>query len=164
MADIVVDGATKVSFVPTIASATLVPTIAELTAGTSLEQRLIMAGLEGFDAATAEVDNTSLASTFDTKLPGRTSYSGTGLVMKQQSGTDSVQTTLATKNTAGYIVIRDGIPSSTAWAVTQKVSVYPILTGTIVVGIGRNEANAVLRYRIPTTISAEPNQQAVITA
>jgi hypothetical protein len=162
MADIVVDGQTKVSFVPTIASATLVPTSAELTAGTSLETNLIAAGLEGFDPSNAEIDNTSLASTFDTKLPGRTGFSGTGLVLKKQTGTDTVHTTLKTPNTSGYIVIRDGTPASTAFAAAQKVAVYPVMTGQWAF-LGRGEANSVLRYRVPLSITAAPNLDATVT-
>jgi hypothetical protein len=78
MADIIVDGQTKVYYVPTISNIAA-PTTAELNAGTDLTSTLIPAGLEGFENSTAEVDNTSLASTFDTKLPGRQSFSGTGL-------------------------------------------------------------------------------------
>jgi hypothetical protein len=162
MADIVVDGQTVAAFVPTIASATLVPTAAELLAGTRLETQLIAAGLEGFDPSSAEIDNTSLASTFDTKLPGRTSFSGTALVLKKATGTDTVHSTLSTPNTSGYIVIRDGTPVATAFAAAQKVAVYPVMTGQWAYQ-GRGEANSVLRYRVPLTVTAAPNLQATVT-
>ena len=163
MPDIVVDGKTKVSFVPTIASTALVPTAAELTAGTSLENVLVAAGLEGLDPSTAEIDNTSLASTFDTRLPGRVSFSGTGLILKKQSGTDTVHTTLSTSGTTGYLVIRDDVAVTTAFAAAQKVSVYPITTGQWAY-MGRGEANSVLRYRVPTTVTAQPNLLATVAA
>ena len=162
MPDIVVDGMTKVSFVPTIASATLNPTTAEVTAGTSLEQFLIAAGLEGFDPSNAEIDNTSLASTFDTKLPGRVSFSGTALVLKKQSGTDNTWTALKTPGTNGFIVIRDGILVSTAFAAAQKVAVYPVQLGQWSY-LGRGEANSVLRYRVPCTVTAQPNLDATLS-
>lgn len=160
MADIIVDGMTRVGFVPSIANLAA-PTTVELNAGTLLQSTLIPAGLEGFENTTADVDNTSLASTFDTKLPGRQSFSGTGLVLKKQDGTDAVFNLLSVPNTAGFIVIRDGIPESTAWTATNKVEVYPIRTAAHST-MGRGEANSLLRYRIPTPISAAPNLKAVV--
>ena len=160
MADIIVDGQTRVAWVPTIANIAA-PTTTELNAGTLLQSTLIPAGLEGFENSTAEVDNTSLASTFDTKLPGRQSFSGTGLVLKKQNGTDTVFNLLTTPNTDGYIVIRDGITESTAWASSDKVEVYPVRTAAHSM-MGRGEANSVLRYRVPTPITAKPNLKAVV--
>jgi len=163
MADIIVDGMTRVAFVPTIANIAA-PTVAELNAGTLLQSTLVPTGLEGFENTTAEVDNTSLASTFDTKLPGRHSFSGTGLVLKKQTiGTDAVYDTLTVPNTNGNIVIRDGIAESTAWTAAQKAEVHPIRTTTHSM-LGRGEANSLLRYRVPTPITAEPNLKAVVAA
>lgn len=160
MADIIVDGMTRVAFVPTIANIAA-PTVAELNAGTLLQSTLIPAGLEGFESTTAEVDNTSLASTFDTKLPGRVGFSGTGLVLKKQDGTDTVFNALTTPNTNGYIVIRDGVAQATAWTVADKVEVHPVRTATHSI-LGRGEANSLLRYRVPTPITSQPNLKALV--
>ena len=160
MADIIVDGQTRVAYVPTVANIAA-PTTTELNAGTLLSSTLIPAGLEGWENSTAEVDNTSLASSFDTKLPGRVSFSGTGLVLKKQDGTDTVFNLLTTPGTNGYIVIRDGVANATAWASADKVEVYPIRTGTHVM-LGRGEANSLLRYRVPTTITSQPNLKAIV--
>ena len=160
MADIIVDGRTRVAFVPTIANIAA-PTTAELNAGTLLQSTLVPTGLEGFENTTADVDNTSLASTFDTKLPGRQSFSGTGLVLKKQDGTDTVFNLLSVPSTNGYIVIRDSLPEGTAWASSQAVEVHPIRTATHSM-LGRGEANSVLRYRVPTPITSAPNLKAVV--
>lgn len=160
MADIIVDGMTRVAFVPTIANIAA-PTVAELNAGTLLTSTLVPTGLEGFENTTAEVDNTSLASTFDTKLPGRQSFSGTGLVLKKQDGTDTVYNLLSVPATNGYIVIRDGVAQATAWTVGDKVEVHPVRTATHSM-LGRGEANTVLRYRVPTPITSQPNLKAVV--
>jgi hypothetical protein len=163
MADIIVDGMTRVAFVPTIANIAAPTAAVELAAGTLLQSTLVPTGLEGFENTTAEVDNTSLASTFDTKLPGRQSFSGTGLVLKKQDGTDTVFNLLSVPNTNGYIVIRDGIDQATAWAATQKVEVHPIRTAPHSM-LGRGEANSLLRYRVPTPITAKPDLKAVVAA
>jgi hypothetical protein len=49
-------------------------------------------GLTGFEPSTADVDNSALNSTFDTKTIGRDSFSGTMLRLKKQSGTDTAGT------------------------------------------------------------------------
>ena len=160
MADIIVDGMTRVAYVPTIANIAA-PTVSELNAGTLLQSTLIPTGLEGFENSTAEVDNSSLASTFDTKLPGRQSFSGTAMVFKKQDGTDTVFNLMSVPNTNGYIVIRDGIIESQAWATSDKVEVNPIRTASHSM-LGRGEANSVLRYRVPTPITSKPNLKAVV--
>lgn len=161
MADIVIDGKVRVYFVPTIANIAA-PTVAELNAGTALTSRLTPTGLEGFESSDADVDSTSLASTFDTKLPGRTSFSGTGLVFKKDDGTDTVFNALSTKGTTGNIVVRsNGVDQATAWTIGQLCRVYPGRTGThSPVGIG--EANSMERFRIPWFISPEPNVKAIV--
>ena len=107
------------------------------------------------------MDNTSLASTFDTKLPGRQSLSGTGLVFKKQDGTDTIWNLLTVPGTNGYIVIRDGIAQATAWTIADKVEVHPIRTAAHAM-LGRGESNSLLRYRVPTPITSQPNLKAVV--
>ncbi|HEY9414794.1 MAG TPA: hypothetical protein VIQ30_08565 [Pseudonocardia sp.] len=161
MGDVFADGNVRVAFVPTIANIAS-PTTTELNAvGSLLLQNTLTAdGLMGFEATTAEVDTTSLASTFNTKGIGRDDYSSTGLRLKKQTvGADTIRTTL-TRGTTGYIVIRRGIAETTAWASTQQVEVYPIICGR------RKElspeANTVMRYEVPTPITTAPNPDAVI--
>jgi len=156
--DIPVDGNTRVAYVPTIAN-NAAPTTAELNAGILLQSFLTADGLVGFEPDTADVDNTSLASTFDTKTIGRDSFSGTMLRLKKQSGTDTVFTTL-TRGTAGYIAIRRDIAESTAWASSQALEVYPIVCGQ-----RRRlapESNTVTRYEVPTKISSLPTLTATV--
>lgn len=158
MADIPVDGNTRADFVPTIASLAA-PTTTELNAGTPLTEKLTADGLVGFEPETADVDTTSLASTFDTKTIGRDVFSGTMLRIKKQDGTDTVFNTL-TRGTQGYIVVRRDVTWDTAWASTQKVEVYPIICG-------REkhlspEANTVHRYEMPVKIRSAPELRAAI--
>lgn len=161
MADIIGDGMVRAAFVPTIANIAS-PTTTELNAVGSLllQSTLTGDGLIGFEATTAEVDTTSLASTFNTKNIGRDDYSGTMLRLKKQTvGADTIRTTL-TRGTTGYIVIRRGIAETTAWASTQQVEVYPIVCGR------RKELtpvpNEVMKYEVPTPITTAPNPDAVI--
>lgn len=159
MADVFADGNTRVAFVPAIASIAA-PTTTELNAGTLLQSVMTADGLMGFEATTAEVDTTSLASTFNTKTIGRDDFSGTGLRIKKQTyGSDTVFT-LLTRGTAGYIVIRRGTTETTAWASSQAVEVYPVTCGQT--KFLAPEANSVQRYEIPTPITSAPNLRAAV--
>src|SRR5262245_4300547 len=104
VADIVVDGFTRVAYVPTISNINA-PTTTELNAGILLQSVMTPDGLTGFEASTADVDNSALNSTFDTKTIGRDSFSGTKLIFKKQNTGDTAYTTL-TRGTTGYIVVR----------------------------------------------------------
>lgn len=158
MADVFADGNTRVAYAPAISNVAA-PTTAELNAGILLQDFITADGLMGFEATTAEVDTSALSSTFDTKTPGRDSFSGTGLRIKKQDGTDTIFNTLV-KGTTGYIVIRRGVTSTTAWAAAQKVEVYPVT-------VGREKrlapaANSVEKYEVPTMVSAQPNLRATV--
>jgi hypothetical protein len=125
--DIVSDGMTRYAFVSAIANINA-PTVAELNAGILLTTVMTPDGFVGFEPSTADVDNSSAASTFDTKTIGRDSFSGTKLIIKKQSGTDTVYATL-TRGTTGNIVVRRDMDTNTAWASTQPIEVYPIICG-----------------------------------
>ena len=158
MADITADGKTRVAWVPTISNIAA-PTTTELNAGTLLQSTMTADGLAGFRPETADVDTSSLDSTFSTMVNGRTSFSGTLLRLKKQSGTDTIFTTLV-RDTAGYVVIRRSVAASTAWASSQAVEVYPALCGEV--ARVDPEANTVERYEIPIKITSAPSLRAAV--
>lgn len=152
MADIVVDGFTRVAFVTAIASQAA-PTTTELNAGILLQSVMTPDGLVGFEPSTADVDNSALNSTFDTKTIGRDSFSGTKLIMKKQASGDTAYNTL-TRGTTGFIVVRRYIDNNTAWASTQVVEVYPVIFGQT-----RNlapAANTVTKWEVDVKITLSP--------
>lgn len=159
MADVYSDGNVRVAFVAAISNQNA-PTTTELNAGILLQSTLTADGLVGFEATTAEVDTSKLASTFNTKTIGRDDYSGTMLrLVKQTVGADTIRTTLS-RGTTGFIVIRRGILETTAWASSQQIEVYPIVCGR------RKEitptANSVMKYEVPTPITAAPSPDATV--
>ncbi|WP_329013236.1 hypothetical protein OG271_04035 [Micromonospora rifamycinica] len=158
MPDITSDGKTRVAWVPSIANINA-PTTTELNAGMLLQSTMTADGLAGFRPETADVDTSSLDSTFNTAVNGRTSFSGTMLRLKRQSGTDTIFDTLV-RDAAGYIVIRRSVASTTAWASAQKVEVYPALCGEV--ARIDPEPNTVERYEIPLKITASPALRAAV--
>lgn len=161
MVDIVVDGMTRVAFVPTIAD-TSAPTVAELTAGTYIGSVLVAGGMEGFEASTSEVDNTAFDSRFGTKSPGTSEYSGTRLILKKQDGADPVWTLLTEFGTSGYLVVRDGEDAQNAFASADVVNIYPVMTGDW--DYMNRERNSVLRYWVATPITSEPVKPATVAS
>jgi hypothetical protein len=152
LADITADGKTRVSWVTSIANINA-PTTTELNAGMLLQSTLTADGLNGLQPDTADVDTSSLSSTFNTTVNGRTSFSNTSLRLKRQSGTDTIFTTLV-RDTAGYLVVRRSVTESTAWASAQSVEVYPALCGEV--ARMDPEPNTVERYEIPLKITSSP--------
>lgn len=125
MSDLFVDGNLKVSFVASIANINS-PTTTELNAGSSLETLITPTGLQ-IKPTTAGVDTSNLASTFTTQGVGRRSFAIT-VEMKRQTPTDTAYNLLPYR-TSGYLVVRRNLASTTAWASTQPVEVYPVTTG-----------------------------------
>lgn len=127
MADLISDGMTRVSWVPSIANINA-PTAGELTAGNDWTARLTPDGLKT-DPTTASVDTSSLASTFNTSTVGRRSYD-IELTFKRGSTPqeDQPYTTLL-YGTSGNLVVRRGVPCAQAYATNDEVEVYPVIAG-----------------------------------
>lgn len=125
MADIVVDGNVRISWVSTISN-TAAPTTAELGAGVALESFLMADGVE-WGTESGEVETSPLNSTQNTALVGRRTDS-ISLTMKQQGKTAAPWTTFAS-TPSGYLVIRRAVAAATAWTATQKVTVAPCQAG-----------------------------------
>jgi hypothetical protein len=127
IADMLLDGNLKASWVAVIANQGA-PTVAELTAGISLEDRLTPDGLNiGFD--TTMIDNSALNSTYNTEQVGRSKVTTTLKYKKGAAGTtDTVADTLIFR-AVGFLVVRRGIDSATGWVAAQKVEVYPSQCG-----------------------------------
>jgi hypothetical protein len=127
IADMLLDGNIKAAWVPTIANIAA-PTVAELTAGVDLADRLTPDGLNiSFD--TSMIDNSALSSTYDTEQVGRSKVTTT---LKYKAGaigtTDDVRDALSFR-AVGYLVVRRGVDSATAWTAAQEVEVYPSQCG-----------------------------------
>lgn len=156
MSDLLVDGNIKVSFVPSIASIHS-PTTTELNAGTALEPYITPTGLQ-IKPTTASVDTSSLASTFTTQAAGRKSFAIT-VEMKRETPTD-VAHSLLPYQTVGYLVVRRNLTSTTAWASTQNVEVYPVMTGEP--ELAPPAMNEVQKFTSGMMMTANPDTNAVI--
>lgn len=95
-------GVTKIYWLPTIAATTLIPTTAEITAGTDYTEQIN--AIDGWSLENAPIETPDMASTFVSKIGGDDSAADSSLTFYEDSALDSVETGLA-KGTIGYIVI-----------------------------------------------------------
>lgn len=158
MADTISDGYTRVYWVSAISSQAA-PTVAELNAGIALTNLITSDGMTGWEATTARVPNTSLASTTDTTRAGRDSFSGPKLRFKEQGVTDAVRSAL-TKNTQGYIVIRRRVAETTAWTAAQGCAVYPVECHRR--SDLPHEDNTMQRFEVEFSVHTPPSYDAVV--
>ncbi|MFF4600554.1 hypothetical protein [Amycolatopsis sp. NPDC001319] len=127
MADMLSDGNIKVSFVPTIVNIGA-PTVAEVTAGTSLEC-LIMS--DGLDISTDESVTSApkLCETIDAEQPGRSKTTIQLTCVRKDTPAEDVAWTLLQRGLTGYLVVRRGTSIETAFAAADPVEVYPVKAG-----------------------------------
>lgn len=161
MADIISDGTVYVSLVDDIANAAA-PTVAEETAGAEITTFLTPDGLVGFQGETAAVDASSLASTDNLARDGRVSYDGMMLRLKKQSGTDTVHDTYAVKGVETHVFIRRHVDRTTAVASSDKVQVFPVVTGAP--KYLDPEPNSLDRYEVPLFLRDTAQLNAVVAA
>jgi hypothetical protein len=160
VSDVINDGKTKVAFATTIADVSA-PTVAELTAAKDWTERVTPDGLN-VPATTADVDNSSLASTFDTKKAGRRGFAPEITFKRGDNATDDEPWTTLTYQTTGFLVIRRILPWDTDFAEDQEVEVYPVECGE------RNSIppapNEVAKFTSPMKMTADANTSAVVAA
>jgi hypothetical protein len=152
MSDVISDGKTRVAWVSSIANINA-PTTTELNGGQDLTPRLTPDGLK-LDPTTADVDTSSLASTFDTKEVGRIGYD-TELTFKRgtTTGEDWPYQNLL-YGVHGYVAVRRALDYNTAWATGQQVEIYPIVCGER--ANVAPAANEVSKFMSPIKVYAAP--------
>lgn len=153
MPDLSFEGMLKVSFVPTITSIAA-PTVAQLTAGTPLEQDLLPDGLST-PSDTASIDNSRMNSTFTTNIVGRRSF--TGITVKYIRGTNPTQVAIASAliyGANGFLVVRRDKLSTVAWTVADKVEVYPVQVGEL--NPDSPAPNTLQAVEVPMMVTLEP--------
>lgn len=118
------DGNTLIYWVLSIAN-TAAPTVAELNAGTRVSTYLTRdEGLE-IDWDQKMVEGSSIEETFDAMDPGTEGVSLKATWFRNSTADTLFTTVFATRNTAGYWVVRPGVAVDTAWTAGQKAEVYP---------------------------------------
>ena len=140
-------GTTEIHFVPTIADPGLVPTVAEISAGTDYTAQIN--AIDGWSLENTPIETPDMASTFVSKIGGDDSAADSSLTYYEDSTTDDIETELA-KGTSGFIVIfsKGNTPG------TQGMDVYPVTV------VSNSKAyttdNEAAKITVQFTITARP--------
>lgn len=151
-------GKTKIFWVPTIASAALVPTTAEVNAGTDIS--CDVAEMNGFSFANSPIPTPDMCSTFTTSIPGEDTADDSTLVFYEYSDTNPLHATLA-KGTAGHLAIFYKGTAGATPAIGDKAEVWKV-TST---GPSReySAGNDPARWSAKFTATKAPNFDATLT-
>jgi hypothetical protein len=158
MSDLINDGRTKVSWIASIANINA-PTAAELNAGNDWTDRITPDGLK-LDPSTADVDTSSLASTFDTKTVGRVGYDAEITFKRGTTTQEDMPYTTLKYGVSGYLAVRRGVTTATAWAAGQTAEVYPVTCGEPV--NVAPAANEVMKFTSQVKVTAAPATAATV--
>lgn len=155
---------TKIYYLPAIAATTLVPTRAEMNAGTNLTPEVI--DLVGWVVDVEYFDTQNLNTTFRTKAPGNKFCADSSLLLyTSRTGLD-VRTVLI-PGAIGAIMFLDGGDVG-----GNRAEVYPVTVGAIAVlrstgndttGSGGNTLVASM-VRVGFAITGAPNQAVTVPA
>jgi hypothetical protein len=160
MSDVIGDGKIRIAWATTIADISA-PTVPELQAALDVTTRVTPDGLS-IPVETADVDNSNIASTFDTRRAGRRGFQPEVTFKRGDNPTDDAPWTTLRYQEQGYLVIRRVIPYTTEWAVGQEVEVYPMECGE------RNSIptapNEVSKFSSPMKVREDPSLEAVVAA
>jgi hypothetical protein len=162
MADMLADGAVKVTFVPSITNKSA-PTVAELTGGTAVDLECLITA-DGLDISVDEqvVSIPKLCETFDAQSPGRATYGVTLTCVRKDNATEDVAWSTLVRKTSGYLVMRYGIAATTDYAATQDVIVFPVTFGER--RMQKPEANGAIQFQSQAYVTSQPELDANVAA
>ncbi|MFE4697290.1 hypothetical protein ACFRIC_09370 [Streptomyces sp. NPDC056738] len=158
MSDLINDGMTKVCWAASIGNISS-PTATELNAAADYTPRVTPDGLK-VDPSTADVDTSSLASTFDTKTVGRIGYDAEITFKRGTTGGEDLPFTTLKYGVSGYLCVRRGVAYATTFSAGQKVEVYPITCGEPM-NIAP-AANEVAKFTSPMKVTSAPATAATV--
>lgn len=151
----------RVWFVPTIASETLAPTVAEIGDGTLLsdpDSENGLVSLEGFTATATSVETPLYGAPQTPKIAGEIQLADSALIFYKDDSDNPIKTLLA-RGVEGFIVI--GGPG-TSVSTSTVVNVYPIeVSGNNDVNDAGNTAKT---FRIDVAVNGIPGEELNVLA
>lgn len=152
MAKMLAQGTTRLTWLPTIAAGTGIPTTTELNGASALtalgdyvSSDNFLLGAVDDDVADEPYVSSAVPSPFPTRRnyqAGLTVYRGPNASNEGEKGWRQH----SVRGVTGFLVIRIGLAGSTAWAAAQIVSIYPVTSGD---GQALTPDGAYHRYRWP---------------
>lgn len=152
------DGMLLVYYTLTVANKAA-PTTAELNAGTNLTPWCTKDGVTT-PSNQNFVDDSALSDTYDAQVVG--SFGGPISLTLKRDGTPANDTAwnLITYGLLGFVVIRRGLTSATAWAASQKAEVYPVMFHEPLPQ--QTASNEQGRFTAQAAVTSQPNLKATV--
>jgi hypothetical protein len=147
-------GITRYLYLPAIVAATLIPTRAEMNAGTDLSTDL--AEVSGFTVSSDLIDTPDINTRFTSRIPGRITAEDSSLVFYADKVGDDVRALLPRDET-GYIV-----RLSAGDVAASMGSTFPITVSSISEQAGTDDEAA--RLTVEFAITSEPAENWAIPA
>ncbi|KFG02569.1 hypothetical protein IQ62_01220 [Streptomyces scabiei] len=148
-------GVTQIKFLPTVASGSLLPTRAEITAGTEYTGQI--AAIDGWSLENQPIETPDMASTFVSKIGGDDSAADSSITFYEDKTLDDIETDLA-KGTVGYMAIF----SKGDIAAAKGLDVYPVTV------VSNSKAyttdNEAAKITVQFTINARPTFNQTVPA
>lgn len=153
-------GITRFYWVPAIAATTLIPTVAEVTAGTRVDAQLHT--IDGFSYESQFIDAPNMAERFTPKELGEDQAADSTLgFYLLKGGTDTIRAVFV-RGTAGFMVIfYEGIAGATP-AAADKADVWPVTVGSK--SKIYSSGNELSRYNVRFAVTATPAEEVAIAA
>lgn len=153
-------GTTRFYWVPTIAAATKIPTAAEVTAGTRLDEQLH--GVNGFSYETQFIDAPNFLSSITPKELGEDQLADSTLSFYElKSGTDTIRAVFV-KGTTGFIVIFYAGTAGATPAAADKADVWPVTVGSRTRAY--SAGNELAAYNVRFAVTSAPAEEIAISA
>lgn len=151
-------GTTRFYFVPSIASASLIPTTAEVTAGTRLDAQLNE--INGFTFGNSPINAPDMSTTFVPQVAGEDTSEDSSLTFYEDTSTNPIRTLLA-KGVNGFIVIfKSGIAGANP-AAGDKADVWPVSVGSNAPQYTADNETA--KYMVKFNNTAKPANDVTLT-
>lgn len=151
-------GITRLFWVPSIASAALIPTTAEVNAGTELTPEV--SAITGFTYANTPIQIPDMAHAFVSEISGEDTVVASDIEFYQRKGTDTIRASQA-KGTVGFVVILfDGTAGANP-AAGDKADVWPATIGSRAKMYAAD--NSAAKYKVAYTLTAAPGEEVTLT-
>ncbi|WP_158684423.1 hypothetical protein [Amycolatopsis orientalis] len=160
MSDMLTDGQIRVQFVPTIADPSA-PTVTELNAGVDLSCLITADGLD-ISVDEDKISIPKLCDTSNAEAPGRATYGVELTLVRKTDNTEDKAWTTLLRGTKGYLAIRYGVPSKTAFSAGDKPVIFPGAAGER--KLQKPEANNAVKFQSKWFVSAPPQYDAAVVA
>lgn len=166
MAVVIMDGRVRVYWL-TACSNIALPTVAELNAGTNIGTYITPDGLD-IGMTTGKVDVGNVTSTFTLNRVGRR-VPTISLTCHHDatSGSTDPAWSLLTYRAVGFLAVRLGVDSATAWTAGQgaggttgTVEMYPVECGEYV--NGKPAPDSSFDFTVDLTVYLDPNKRSVV--